>query len=249
MKVVCTVEARMRSSRLPGKVLKPAVGKPMLELMIERLKRARTVDAIVVATTDNPSDQPIEDLARELGVGCFRGSEADVLDRVLKAARQAAADVVVETTGDCPLISPEVVDKVVETFLMNKVDYCSNLVERTFPRGMDVEVFWFRRLEEIAQLATDPTDREHVSTYFHKHRERYSLLNVASTLPPGAADIRLTVDTQDDLEMVSSIFESLYLRNPEYDLEDVLNLVADNPSLTAINSHVEHKAVFSQASL
>lgn len=249
MKVVCTVEARMRSSRLPGKVLKPAVGKPMLELMIERLKRARTVDAIVVATTDNPSDQPIEDLARELGVGCFRGSEADVLDRVLKAARQAAADVVVETTGDCPLISPEVVDKVVETFLMNKVDYCSNLVERTFPRGMDVEVFWFRRLEEIAQLATDPTDREHVSTYFHKHRERYSLLNVASTLPPGAADIRLTVDTQDDLEMVSSIFESLYLRNPEFDLEDVLNLVADNPSLTAINSHVEHKAVFSQASL
>ncbi len=249
MKVVCTVEARMRSSRLPGKVLKPAVGKPMLELMIERLKRARTVDAIVVATTDNPSDQPIEDLARELGVGCFRGSEADVLDRVLKAARQAAADVVVETTGDCPLISPEVVDKVVETFLMNKVDYCSNLVERTFPRGMDVEVFWFRRLEEIAQLATDPTDREHVSTYFHKHRERYSLLNVASTLPPGAADIRLTIDTQDDLEMVSSIFESLYLRNPEFDLEDVLNLVADNPSLTAINSHVEHKAVFSQASL
>ncbi len=249
MKVVCTIEARMTSSRLPGKVLAPIMGRPMLDLMIERLHRSRTVDEIVVATTVNSADQPIADLADDLGVSCFRGSEEDVLDRVLEAARQAGADVIVETTGDCPLIDPKIVDRVVETLLRNSVDYCSNAVRRTYPRGMDVEVFWFHHLEEIAQLTNDPVDREHVSTFFHRFPDRYRLLNVTSSLPSHTLSLRLTVDTQEDLDMVSSIFESLYMRNPEFELEDILDLLAENPSLAGTNRHVKHKTVFSKISL
>ena len=249
MKVVCTIEARMRSTRLPGKVLAPILGKPSLELMIERLRRAKRVDAIVIATTDNPADQPIEDLARRLGVGFFRGSEEDVMDRVLKAAWQAEADVIVETTGDCPVIDPEVIDRVIETFMTNNLDYCSNVIERTYPRGMDVEVFWYRHLEETAQATTDPTDREHVSTFFYKHADRYRRLNVAGSLPPDAVELRLTVDTPQDLDLITRIYEALYPGKTDFSLQDILDLVRRRPELKDINRDIKHKSVFSEKSL
>ena len=141
MKIVCTIEARMRSSRLPNKVMLPILDRPMLELMIERLRRVPQIDEIVIATTDHESCQPIVELAEKIGVGCYRGSEDDVLDRVLKAAQSANADVIVETTGDCPVIDPQIVSETIETFKQSDVDYCANVLERTFPRGMDVQVF------------------------------------------------------------------------------------------------------------
>ncbi|MSS70323.1 MAG: spore coat biosynthesis protein F [Candidatus Latescibacteria bacterium] len=249
MKVVCTIEARMRSTRLPGKVLVPIMGRPMLELMIERLRRVRRINAIVVATTDNPADQPIEDLARSLGVGFFRGSEEDVMDRVLRAARQAQADVIVETTGDCPVIDPETIDSVIEAFVTNNVDYCANVIERTYPRGMDVEVFWYKRLEEIVQLTTDPTDREHVSTYFYKHADRYRRLNLASSLPPDAVSLRLTVDTPQDLDLITRIYEALYPSKKDFSLQDILGLFERHPELKDINRDIKHKSVFNTKSL
>lgn len=243
MRIVATIQARMRSERLPGKVLLPILGRPNLELMIERLARARHVDAVVIATTDDASCDPIEDLARRLGVGCYRGSEVDVLDRVLRASRAAQADLIVETTGDCPLIDPAVVDRVVESFLANDVDYCSNVLERTYPRGLDTQVFPLTVLEDVARLTDDPVDHEHVSLYIYQHPERFRLLNVRSDLAPVAAGLRLTVDTPDDFALVRTVFEELYPGDPHFGLPEILALFARRPQLASMNAHVEQKRV------
>ena len=241
MRVVATIEARMRSTRLPGKVLKPILGRPMLALMIERLRRVQHLDDIVIATTGDISCDPIEDLARLVGVGCYRGSEEDVLDRVLQAARQARADVIVETTGDCPLIDPETTNDVIRTFLRANVDYCSNVLERTYPRGMDVQVFPISVLAEVARLTNDPTDHEHVSLYIYSHPERFRLLNVCSNLSSQDAELRLTVDTPEDFELVTRIYEALYPANPLFSLSDILELFARQPQLREINGHIQQK--------
>ena len=169
MKIVATIEARMESSRLPGKTLSPILGRPMLELLLERVRRARRVDEVVVATTDHAADQPIEALARLLGAGCFRGSSDYVLDRVLRAAQAHQADLIVELTGDCPLLDPEVIDQVIEVFLSGEYDYVSNVLTRTYPRGLDTQVFPVRVLQEVASLTQDPADRENVSLYIYEH--------------------------------------------------------------------------------
>lgn len=241
MHIVATIEARMRSTRLPGKVLKPILERPMLALMIERLKLVRHLDDIVIATTVDPSCDPIEELAINLEIGCYRGSEEDVLGRVLLAARHSQTDVIVETSGDCPLIDPGTVDRVIETFVENNVDYCSNTLERTFPRGMDVQVFPLSVLEEVALLTDDLADREHVSLYIYEHPDRYRLLNVSSNLPPQVAELRLTVDLPEDFDLITRIYEALYPGNPTFSLQDILDLFTRQPALLEVNRHVIQK--------
>jgi spore coat polysaccharide biosynthesis protein SpsF len=243
MKVVATIEARMRSSRLPGKVLRRVLGKPMLELLIERLRRARRIDQIVVATTDNPADDLIEELARRLDVGCFRGSEEDVLDRVLRAARSVAAEVIVEITGDCPLIDPEVVDRLVEVYLTHNYDYVANVLRRTYPDGLDTQVFATAVLAEVASRTQDPADREHVSLHIYEHPERYKLHNVESNLPEKYWHLRLTLDTPQDFELIAAIYNELYPRNPAFTLDDVLRLLDRRPELLALNAEIRDKPV------
>jgi spore coat polysaccharide biosynthesis protein SpsF len=243
MKVVSTIEARMRSSRLPGKVLRPIVGKPMLELLIERLRRARRINQIVVATTDNPADDAIEQLARRLDIVCFRGSEEDVLDRVLRAAQSVAADVIVEITGDCPLVDPEVVDWLVTVYLANDYDYVANVLKRTYPDGLDAQVFATSVLAEVARLTQDPADREHVSLYIYERPEHYKLYNVESGLPEQYRDVRLTLDTPEDLELIAAIYSELYPKNPAFTLNDVLRLLDRRPELRAVNAKVHDKPV------
>lgn len=243
MKIVCTIEARMKSSRLPGKVLLPVCGKPLLELMIERLRQVPELDSIVIATTADSSCQPIEDLAKRLGVGCFRGSEDDVLDRVLRAAQSANADLIVETTGDCPLMDPEIVSEVIREFRSHDVDYCANVLQRTHPRGMDVQVFPTKVLARVAEMTNEPSDREHVSIYIYSHPELFRLHNVTSSLTHEEADLRLTVDTPDDFRLVSEIFQRLYPTNSRFRLADILKLMREHPELRSINSHVKQKAV------
>lgn len=242
MKIICTIEARMRSTRLPGKVMLPILDRPMLELMIERLQRVSQLDGIVVATTIDSSCNPIVDLARCLRVGCFRGSEGDVLDRVLQAARSEGADVIVETTGDCPVIDPQIVSKAIDTFLKNDVDYCSNILERTYPRGMDVQVFPAAVLEEVARLTDDPEDREHVSLYIYEHPERFSLLNIESELPERHQDLRLTVDTHEDFNLISEIYQELYPGKPDFGLHDICNLSDRRPELFEVNKNISQKS-------
>ena len=233
----------MRSSRLPGKVLLPILGAPMLLRMIERLRRVRRVDAIVVATTEHPADDPIVAVADRAGVGVHRGSEDDVLGRVLGAAVAAGADLIVEMTGDCPLADPAVVDQIIHTFATNQVDYCANILAPTYPRGLDAQVFPTRVLAEVATLTSDRADREHVSLYIYQHPERYRLLNVASGLAPHVADIRLTVDTPEDFTLITAIYEALYPLNPRFGLAEILELVGERPDLLALNQQIRQKAV------
>ena len=242
-RIVCIVEARFASTRLPGKVLLPIVGKPMLALMIERLQRARTIDEIVIATSANPADDAIALLATDMGAHVFRGSEEDVLDRVVKAAQSRNADIIVETTGDCPLIDPGIVDKVVGDFLMGGADFVSNVLPHTTPRGTDVRVFWAKDLAEINVRSQDPADHEHVSLHFWEHPERYRCRNVETDLPEAAAHLRLTVDESADLELVREVYQRLYSSNPAFTLADVLQLLDQQPGLTAINRHTPQKAV------
>jgi len=243
MKIIATIEARMSSSRLPGKVLKPILGRPNLELLIERLRLARGLNDVVVATTTNPADDAIEALARTLGVRCYRGSEDDVLDRVLQAAKSVNADVIVEITGDCPLIDPGVVDQLVDRYLSNKFDYVANTLHRTFPRGLDTQVFATRTLEEVWSLTQDPADREHVSLYIYEHPERFSLHNVESVLPEKHWQHRLTVDTPEDFALIETIFERLYPQNPAFTLHDVIDILEKEPELTEINQEIRQKAL------
>ena len=243
MKTVAIVQARMSSSRLPGKIMRPVVGKPLLELLVERLKRARRVDEVVIATTTNDGDDQVESLTQRLGIGCFRGSEHDVLDRVLRAAHAAQADVIVEITGDCPLIDFQVIDNLVDVYQRNDYDYVANVLRRTYPRGLDTQVFATSVLEEVTCLTNDPVDHEHVSLYIYEHPERFKLHNVESGLPEEYWDLRLTVDTADDFELVRRVYEELYPVNPAFTLKDIIELVQRQPELRDINQHITQKAV------
>ncbi len=205
-RMVATIEARMTLSRLPGKVLAEAEGKPMLELMIERLRFVRELDQIVIATTVNRTDDPVEDLARRLGVGLWRGSEDDAPHRVMDAARAHEADVIVELTGDCPLIDPVIVLRVIQSYHTSNVDYVSNTLTRSYPDGMDTQVFATRVLSDVAMRTSDSIDHEHVSLFIYRHPEVYSLANVHAAPRETKPDLRLTLDTAEDLAVIRAIF-------------------------------------------
>jgi len=240
-RIVATIEARMTSSRFPGKVLMEACGKPMLQHMIERLQRVPSLDGIVVATTGNDADVPIVNLAQRMGVGFFQGSEYDVLLRVLHSARAYDIDVIVEMTGDCPLIDPALVEDCIRGYQVAGVDYVSNVLERTYPRGMDTQVFATEVLADVADRTDDPEDHEHVSIFIYSHPEIYSLKNMPG--PPELTNpgLGLTLDTPEDLELIRRIFEILYPDNPNFTLADILAVLKDNPALTELNAHVRRK--------
>ena len=233
----------MNSSRLPGKVLASICGKPALELMIERLKTVEHIDNIIIATTNNKVDDPIASLANKLQVHCFRGSEENVLSRVLGAVREYSTDIIVQTTGDCPLIDPRIVSKVIETFFSEKVDYCSNIIERTYPIGMDVQVFSKSILEHVEQQTCAPEDLEHVSCYIYKNPQIYKLMNVSAEQSLFSPKLRLTLDTQEDLELIIKIYEALYLDQKIFLLDSILGFLKKNKELKSINKHIKHKWV------
>ena len=240
-RIVATIEARMTSSRFPGKVLMEACGKPMLQHMIERLQRVPSLDGIVVATTGNDADVPIVNLAQRMGVGFFQGSEYDVLLRVLHSARAYDIDVIVEMTGDCPLIDPVLVEDCIRGYQLAGVDYVSNVLERTYPRGMDTQVFATEVLADVADRTDDPEDHEHVSIFIYSHPEIYSLKNMPG--PPELTNpgLGLTLDTPEDLELIRRIFEILYPDNPNFTLADILAVLKDNPALIELNALVRRK--------
>lgn len=242
-RVAATIEARMSSTRLPGKVLMESLGKPLLEYMVERLRRCRKLDDIILATTTSPADDVLEEFAGRIGLKCYRGSENDVLLRVVEAAEEYGVDVIVETTGDCPLIDPQVVDKVVQVYLENDYDFVANTLKKTYPRGLDTRVFSTKGLRQVEGITDNPADREHVSLYFYEVPGRYSLYNVESGLPEKYWRLRLTVDTIEDFKLVDEIFKRLYPSNPEFLLSDILQLFDSEPALFEINRHITQKKV------
>lgn len=243
MKTKAIIEARMTSSRLPGKVMLPICGKPEIALLIERLKLSATLDGIVLATTNNDTDDVLAEQAAELGVECFRGSEDDVLDRVLKAALATGTDVIVEVTGDCPLVDWTILDSLVTIHRGGQFDYVSNTLRRSYPRGMDVQVFSTAVLADVARRTDDPVDHEHVSLYIYEHPELYRLHNMESGLPEKWWDTRLTLDTDEDYRLISRVFEALYAKSPAFRLGDILNVLEQNPQWLQINEAIKQKAV------
>jgi spore coat polysaccharide biosynthesis protein SpsF len=243
VKTVATIEARMTSSRLPGKVLVEAEGKPMLELMVERLRAVPELDQVVIATTVNASDDPVEALARRLGIGVWRGSEEDVLMRVLDAARAHAADVIVELTGDCPLIDPALVSRTIRAYRATKVDYCSNILARSWPIGMDTQVFATDVLADVARRTDDPHDHEHVSLYIYRHPEIYSLHGIEAPPSEHRPDTRLTLDTREDLEVIRALFAALRPADPTFPVGRMIEWLDAHPDVAAINASVRHRHV------
>ncbi len=239
MKTLIIVQARMTSTRLPGKVLLPLAGEPMLTRLIERLRRVRRADGIVVATTTNATDDPIAALCAQLGLPCHRGSEHDVLSRYADAARVHGADVVVRITSDCPLIDPALIDQTIAAFDEGGSDYVSNMLPPTWPYGMAVEVFSAAALAQAHAEATQAAEREHVTPFLYWHPERYRLRNVAS--PVDLSHHRWTVDTPEDYALVSRLFDHLMPTRPNFTQADVLALLEQHPDWIAINQHIRQK--------
>lgn len=231
--ILAVLQARFSSSRLPGKVLMPLVGRPMLEREIERVRRARRVDSVVVATSTDASDDKIAALCEEIGTECFRGSLNDVLDRFYQAARGHAPDAVVRITGDCPLIDPDVIDKAVGLFLTGATDYVSNALAPTYPDGLDVEVVRMAALEVAWREAKLPSEREHVTPFIWKQPDRFRAVSIQQD--NDLSGLRWTVDTAADYEFVSRVYETLYPANPAFTTAEVLALLEREPELARIN--------------
>jgi spore coat polysaccharide biosynthesis protein SpsF len=229
------VQARMGSTRLPGKVLKDIAGRPMLSYQMERLRRVKRAERIVVATTDQPADDAVERFCQKEKIACVRGSEHDVLARYHLAIERFPADVVVRITADCPLIDPAIVDEAIAAY---EPDYVSNMLEKTYPYGMAVEVFSAQALREAHREAKDPAEREHVTPFIWRRPQRYRLKSL--TIAPNLSHHRWTVDTPEDFELVSRLLKTL---KPHFTLQDVLAVLDEHPDWCAINAHVEQKAL------
>jgi spore coat polysaccharide biosynthesis protein SpsF len=241
MKTIVIIQARMGSTRLPGKVSQDLAGEPMLARVVNRTRRAQTIDDIVIATTTLSPDDVLDQLCLARGWICYRGSENDVLDRYYQAARKFGADVIVRITSDCPLIDPDVIDQVVRAFQTEPcVDYASNILPlRTFPRGLDTEVFRFELLERLWHQDQNPVTREHVTQYIYKHLDEFSTRGV--THSKDLSPLRWTVDTPEDLAFTRKIYE--HFSNAVFSWQDVLTLLAEHPDWQSLNAHIEQKVI------
>lgn len=241
-KIICTIECRMTSSRLPGKVLMDAIaGKSMLEIMVERIKKSAAIQEIILATTANKIDDSIEALAKKMNAGCFRGSEEDVLSRVLGAAKKFKADIIVELTGDCPIIDPEIISQVIDCYLYNDCDYANTGNPITYPEGMDTQVYSTKLLERADAEGKTPEDREHVSWYIVRNPAKFRLLTVVA--PPALKDtgISVTLDEREDCELIREVLKRLYPKNKYFNCYDIVDLFKKEPSLLKINKNVQRK--------
>lgn len=231
MKIIATIEARMTSSRLPGKVLMLSCGKPMLELMIERVRRSKLLNDIVLATTVNREDDPVVDLCKKIECSYFRGSENDVLLRVLEAAKSVDADIIVELTGDCPCIDWRHIDHLIEFYLNNDYDFVANNTERSFPDGFDIRIFSVEALQKVCELSPDPLDHEHVSIFFPKHTELFKCYNWKASGIEDRPDLEITLDEQGDYELIDKIFTELYPNNSDFSCVDVIDYLDKNTNV------------------
>lgn len=235
MTIGIIVQARMGSTRLPGKVLKPIGKITLLEFLLTRLKKSKKVDKIIIATTDKPVDNDIEKIAVKNKIGIYRGSENDVLDRYYQAAKKYSLDTIVRITGDCPFADSEIIDQVVKLFEEKKVEYASNVDPPTYPDGFDIEVFTFHSLQEAWKKATKESDREHVTPYIRDYNlyPKTNLLNSEDL-----SKIRLTVDNIEDYQVINEIYKKLGEKN-NFHLKDIMKVLKQNPNILETNKKHE----------
>lgn len=240
MRTVAIIQARTGSTRLPGKVLLPLLGEPMLVRVIRRVARARSLDDVLLATTTLPEDDVIVDLGLREEVAVTRGSADDLLDRYVAAARESAADTIIRITSDCPVIDPDVIDAAIDRFTDAGVDYASTGLEpRTYPRGLDVEVVTRDALERAWREDTEPAWREHATPYIYRHPKDFRLL--ALGVREGIAHHRWSVDTGEDYELMRRIYE--VFGRDDFGWLEVLSLVEAHPEWQDLNRHVVQKSV------
>jgi spore coat polysaccharide biosynthesis protein SpsF len=245
MHVVATIQARTGSTRLPGKVMYPLDGTPVLAHVVERVTAAETVDQTVVATSTESPDDVVEACASRAGAAVVRGNETDVLGRFERVVEKYDPDVLVRVTADCPLLSPAVLDGVVERLQQSGADYSSNILERTFPRGLDVEAFTAESFATVAEEATEPHHREHVTPYYHEQAERFGRVPVtaeevfAEEWLQNRTDLRLTLDEPADYELLRRVYAEV-AHDGLLDVRDAIRHV-DEHGLDELNAHVEQK--------
>ncbi|NOS67204.1 MAG: glycosyltransferase family protein [Candidatus Peribacteraceae bacterium] len=233
MKNVAIIQGRMTSSRLPGKILADIEGTPELLHVVRRARASEAFGEVVVATSTDPTDDPVEAFCTEKKIPCFRGSLDDVLDRYAKAAAAYEADIITRLTADCPLLDPAVIKRVVEEFKTGKYDYVTNSLERTFPKGLDAEVFSRAVLEKAAAEARKPDEREHVTPYMHDPK-LFRIGHVTQTQNRGS--LRWTVDYPEDLAFVRAVFKEL--GNRIFGQDEILALLERHPEIGKINAHI-----------
>ena len=245
MKSVVVIQARMGSTRLPGKVMRELCGKTVLGHVIARVKACHLIDEVVVATTVLERDDVVAEESRKHGARIFRGSEDDVLSRYYLAAREAGADIVVRVTSDCPLYDHKVLSRMMEYFLSvyateERIDYYNNFLVRSFPRGLETEVFTYEALEQAAREASKPYEREHVTPYIYLHPELFKFSGLQNDTD--LSFHRWTLDTQDDWELISAIYQQLGSEGDDiFSSDAVLELLKKNPELIQLNAHVKQK--------
>jgi len=236
MKVVASIEARMGSSRLPGKVLADICGRPALGRLVDRLRKCRMIDDIVLATSISPIDHVLEEWARSEGLAVYRGSEDDVLDRVVGAHSFMGSDIVVEVTGDCPLLDPDVIDLGVETFFANDCEVVTNARVASYPQGADVQVFEFEALADVAARISDPAVREHVSLYFYETPSDYRIIHLIADRSRYSPELRLQLDYAEDLAFIREVYTHLLpLHGDSFGVREILQLLVSEPHLSRIN--------------
>lgn len=236
--IIAIIQARMGSTRLPGKVLKEVDGVPLLKIMVQRVMAAKRLDKVAIATSTLPADDPIEELCASEKYECFRGSETDVLSRYYGCASKYNASIVVRLTADCPLIDPEVIDSVIDLYKTSGADFAANTVPpqfSTFPDGSDVEIFSYQALERAHKEATDASDREHVTFYFWRDPTRgFKTAQLKNN--EDWSKYRLTVDYPEDFEVIKTIVSDLFKRRVRPSLHEIIDFVKTRPSLSELNS-------------
>ena len=237
--IIAILQARMGSSRLPNKVLRKIKGKTLLELYINRVKQSRLIDKIVIATTTRSGDDAIKEIASKLGIECFRGSENDLLDRYYQCAKKYHADVVVRFTPDDPFVDYQVVDKAVQIFKDNQVDFVTNHFHPTYPEGLDIEIYSIDALEKSWKEAKLLSEREHVFPYIQNHQDQFKIINFEQD--EDYSHLRWTIDYECDYEMTKAIYDYLYEKKPLFLQKDILELLENLPEISEINAHIERK--------
>ena len=241
MKPWIIIQARATSTRLPGKIFQEVCGKSLLEHQIARLKNRVDAEGILVATTRNESDDRTVALCRTMGIPFFRGDENDVLSRYFEAALFCCASSIVRITSDCPLIDVHLVNQIIHKFADSKVDYVSNTVKRTYPRGLDTEVFSFDALKTAYFKAVSLSDREHVTPFIRNHSSEFTLASIEAE--NDRSFHRWTVDTKEDFDLIRKIYEALYEADPLFETALILKLLERNPDWIQINAHIEQKKI------
>lgn len=241
-KIAVIIQARTTSTRLPNKVLMELTpGKSMLWHLIERLKLAKKIDEIILAIPDTKENDVLEKFAKENNLKYFRGSEKDVLLRYYETAKAFKVDIIARITSDCPLIDPETVDKVVAEHLRSKADYTANVLKRTFPKGLDVEVLSFEALEKSFKETKERSDREHVTLYIREHPEKFKRVNLENE--KNLSHLRWTVDEKEDLEFVREVYKRLYKGGKIFLTKEIVELLKKEPKLIEINKEIKRKKI------